>query len=71
LISGQDFCAYGLPEGAIAVVDPLVKWKGGDVIATTSSGHLDFRRVPRNGRLRADQTVLGVVIATISVLRPS
>ncbi|ANB76319.1 hypothetical protein AYM40_29165 [Paraburkholderia phytofirmans OLGA172] len=70
-IDSDEFGDYGLPNGTVAVVDPLLTSKANDVIATMSGESLGFRRVPRNGRLRADVVVLGVVVLTINFLRPA
>ncbi|WP_148662149.1 hypothetical protein [Paraburkholderia phytofirmans] len=69
-VNSDEFCDYGLPKGTVAVVDPLLTARANDVIATMSGENLAFRRVPKNGRLRADQIVLGVVVLAINFVRP-
>jgi hypothetical protein len=68
-VDTDDLISHGIPRGAVAVIDPLVAARPGDVIAMIASNRVRLQVYPRNRRTRAGWTIVGVVVLTLNRVR--
>ena len=68
-VNSDDLSIYGIPRGAVAIIDPLIAARPGDVIAMIAGDHVRFQLYPRNRRTRSGWMMVGVVVLTLNRVR--